>query len=589
MAISLRSLYLLLLLIAIVCASPTTEDLSFQHSLAQDRTSSYHTTNKPSHFRKFRDAIIEKIFSLPQKSKSHTGCTGKIPTAPTNFRTRYGNDVVLRFTFESEEEVKALSEASNILYLDVWEFTDEWVDIRIAKDVVPSFLSLLPDSLHNSYSPVMHDLAQAVYDTYPISSTSENSPSAYGITPFHKISKSSYLPHDRFFQEYQPLSVIYPWLRLLASMFPTHVELSSIGQSAEGRDIPILRVGARTDHAPDDNHPEQHTILITAGSHAREWISVSTAAYVAYSLVTKYGDPHFPHVTKLLDHFDFLFVPVLNPDGYEYTWSTDRLWRKNRQTTPIPFCHGIEIDRAFPFGWDGNHSTDNACSEDYAGSNPLEAIEAKLLTEYVNNEADKNNVSFAAFLDLHSYSQRILYPYSFSCNVDPPNLEDLEEVALGLAKSFRLTNGHYFGVSSACEGSISLDSKGTKAKKKDQKFKSTFLDSLGGSALDYFYHDMRVKYAYQIKLRDTGSYGFLLPKSNIVPSGYEAYEAVLGLGKWLLGNHGIEGINNEFTSWSKDTKTDNVMNHLPADIQVPDTEIDNEEDVEFELRRRRRR
>lgn len=49
---------------------------------------------------------------------------------------RYGGDMVLRFNITNEHEAAALAEASNTLYLDVWEFSENWVDIRLAKDVV---------------------------------------------------------------------------------------------------------------------------------------------------------------------------------------------------------------------------------------------------------------------------------------------------------------------------------------------------------------------------------------------------------------------------------------------------------------------
>jgi len=49
---------------------------------------------------------------------------------------RHGGDMVLRFTVTTEEEAVALAEASNTLFLDVWEFNENWVDIRLAKDVV---------------------------------------------------------------------------------------------------------------------------------------------------------------------------------------------------------------------------------------------------------------------------------------------------------------------------------------------------------------------------------------------------------------------------------------------------------------------
>ena len=55
---------------------------------------------------------------------------------PPTYLARYGGDLVLRFQMNSVEETKALTEAVNILFLDVWEFTSEWVDIRLSKDVV---------------------------------------------------------------------------------------------------------------------------------------------------------------------------------------------------------------------------------------------------------------------------------------------------------------------------------------------------------------------------------------------------------------------------------------------------------------------
>lgn len=346
-------------------------------------------------------------------------------------------------------------------------------------------------------------------------------------------------------------------MRLLTSLFPTHVRLISIGVSYEGRDIHALRVGVHPTNSEQPLAPRK-TIIVVGGSHAREWISTSSVAFVAYSLITEYGKT--PAVTKLLEEFDWIFVPTVNPDGYVYTWERDRLWRKNRQHTSLRFCKGIDLDRAYGFEWE-DASGNNPCSESFSGDRPWEAVETRQFANWVRNETDHKRANFVGFLDLHSYSQQVLYPYSYSCTSTPPSLENLEELAMGLAKAIRLTNGVQYGVTSACEGSVTVqdsipqpgqhDEESMKKRKKKKSSPNTKqanprrshdggmwprMESSGGSGLDWFYHEVGVRYAYQFKLRDTGNYGFLLPSSYIVPVGQEALSAVRYFGNFLLGS-----------------------------------------------------
>lgn len=443
--------------------------------------------------------------------------------------------MVLRFNISSADEAASLSEAADVLLLDVWEFAEDWVDIRLAKDIVPSLLGLLPASLQRSHTPLLRerDLAQAIYDTYPTPRTPDQAHNAQSVhhRPYSpNLHPASEGETNIFFHDYQPLSVIEPWLRLLASLFTTHVRLINIGITYQGRDIPALRVGVHPTNNEDPEPQRRKTVLVTGGIHAREWIGTSTVNYIAYSFITGYGK--VPFITALLENFDFVFVPTMNPDGYVYTWETDRLWRKNRQQTGVRFCQGIDLDRSFGFEWDGSTTSGNPCSESFAGEGAFEAVEAKRLSDWARNETENNNVEFVGFLDLHSYSQQILYPYSYSCDASPPSLENLEELAMGLAKVVRVSHGHIYQVSPACEGNVALTKSGKKA------FRPRMEES-GGSALDWFYHSLRVRYTYQIKLRDRGSYGFLLPKENIVPTGKEMLDAVLYFGRYISGDYGV--------------------------------------------------
>lgn len=418
----------------------------------------------------------------------------------------------------------------------------------------------------------MPNLAETIQQSYPTISIPEPSstPSRSVFTPSLKSSDDGL--GEIFFGDYQPLSVIHPWMNLMTSMFTTHVRMTNIGTSYEGRDILALRVGVSPNLSRESKETRK-TIIISGGLHAREWISVSTVLYIAWSMIKEYGKS--PGITKLLQEFDFLFIPTLNPDGYVYTWETDRLWRKNRQQTSLKFCQGLDLDRAFGFEWDGNTAQANPCSESYPGEQAFQAVESHRLAQWATNQTENNGVQFVGFLDLHSYSQQVLYPYSFSCNADPPSLENLEELGMGLAKAIRISSGEQYGVASACEGAVSSTTGG----------KVSRMETGGGSAIDWFYHEMRVRYSYQIKLRDTGSYGFLLPKENIIPTGKEAFNAVKYFGDFLLGNKGIE------TKLFEDL---HQMMAEPASIkfeseQMAEHEVMYEdEETNWELRRRRR-
>lgn len=133
-----------------------------------------------------------------------------------------------------------------------------------------------------------------------------------------------------------------------------------------------------------------------------------------------------------------------------------------------------------------------------------------------------------------------------------------------MAKAIRVSRkGHAYKVRSACKGNVALINK-----------KKTILPSIessGGSALDWFYHEMKVRYSYQIKLRDTGSYGFLLPKENIVPTGEEMLDAVLYFGRFMLGEVGLAGV--------QDTKLDG----MPSEQRRENAEEDTAETEVLEL------
>ena len=108
---------------------------------------------------------------------------------------------------------------------------------------------------------------------------------------------------------------IIKFARELQSLYPGLARISSIGTTHEGRPIDMVTASV-------NDGATRAGIVIDCGVHAREWVSPSFCMYALEQLLSggKMG---------MLGHFDFYIIPVLNPDGYQYSWTTNRMWRKN--------------------------------------------------------------------------------------------------------------------------------------------------------------------------------------------------------------------------------------------------------------------
>lgn len=94
----------------------------------------------------------------------------------------------------------------------------------------------------------------------------------------------------------------------MAEDYPNLVQLQSIGTSLEGRELIFAKVSSN----PNASNP---VILIDGGIHAREWIAPATVLYILQQLVEESN-------SDLLSGVDWYLLPVLNPDGYEFTHTT---------------------------------------------------------------------------------------------------------------------------------------------------------------------------------------------------------------------------------------------------------------------------
>lgn len=207
---------------------------------------------------------------------------------------------------------------------------------------------------------------------------------------------TSVLSANEFFSDFRRLNVIYSFMDNLVQSYPQLVTTESIGKTSEGREMKILRIGSGA--GTRQGQQGKPIIWIDAGIHAREWIAPPTALFVAYALLSQYDKQ--PEIRKIVDAFEWHILPVANPDGYEYTHTTDRFWRKTRSRNSYSSCRGTDPNRNFGFHWRENGASNNPCSETYAGPKAFSELEST----NIGNHLWRNRQRTRVYLTFHSYS-----------------------------------------------------------------------------------------------------------------------------------------------------------------------------------------
>lgn len=143
---------------------------------------------------------------------------------------------------------------------------------------------------------------------------------------------------------------------------------------------------------------------IDATTHAREWISTTTAMNLLRHMIEDYDSDQ--DVKHLVDTYDWFFVPVVNPDGYAHTWIVPesfsyggfegRLWRKNRRINKGSKCIGVDLARNNDNFWARRNP--DPCSEEYEG--PYAASEPE--NRAIQKELMRISPHLLQLLTLHS-------------------------------------------------------------------------------------------------------------------------------------------------------------------------------------------
>jgi hypothetical protein len=201
------------------------------------------------------------------------------------------------------------------------------------------------------------------------------------------------------------------------------VKLEVIGRSIQGREIIALKVTKDATKLADGARP---AVLNISMQHAREWISVEVNRRFLHHFVDNYG--RNAEVTNLVNTRELWFVIVANPDGYEFTFTDERLWRKNLRDNngdrQITVGDGVDLNRNWPnhWGWDDEGSATLTSDETFRGTAAASEPETKAMKGLLDRLKPKFMINW------HSAADQILA--SFGWQESQPAADNPISIAL---------------------------------------------------------------------------------------------------------------------------------------------------------------
>ena len=269
----------------------------------------------------------------------------------------------------------------------------------------------------------------------------------------------------------------------------------NIGTSVEGRDIWAVRISDNP--ALDEDEP---SVLFVGCHHAREWISVEVPLYLGKYLTDHYATD--PEIASMVDNQQIWIVPVLNPDGYEYSRSTNRSWRKNRRNNGKN-KYGVDLNRNYGYMWgDDAGSSGDRGSGTYRGPEAFSEPETCALRDLCLAH------DFRSMITYHSYGSEVACTWGYTLDPTPDfcrdrHMADVMETLINNVHNAGYTSPEIYG----------------------------YLTS--GDTTDWTYGIFRIP-SITIELRPKTSFegGFVLPENQIIPTCEENLPAALYLIAW---------------------------------------------------------
>ncbi|KAM5151860.1 carboxypeptidase O-like [Mantella aurantiaca] len=399
-------------------------------------------------------------------------------------KVTYYGDQVLKITPKTPKQSLYLQELTDQWRLDLWKpnYIEEiYMEREIHVRVPSTYIQHMKENLgqHNIPFTVLIEDVQKLIDS---SHASRSRARAISLETYN-------------YTAYHPIDEIYEWMEQIKDKHSDLVTHHLLGHTYEERSIHYLKVGF-------PSKKKKAVIVMDCGIHAREWIAVAYCQWFVKEILAEYKNDAL--LNKLLKQVDFYIIPVLNVDGYVYSWTDERLWRMNR-SPQNGTCFGVDLNRNFDVQWCVTGASTDCNDITFCGPSAASELETKGLVRLM--EEHKSNIIM--YLTIHSYSQLILLPYGYT-NKPSANHNEMEKVAKEAVEKLKAVHNADYHTGST----------------------SVMLYSTSGTSSDWA-ADLGVNFSYTYELRDEGDYGFELPADQIQPTCEETFVSMISMFEYI--------------------------------------------------------
>ncbi|XP_063539231.1 zinc carboxypeptidase-like [Cydia strobilella] len=427
---------------------------------------------------------------------------------------RYDGFMLLRGLPASEEHLIFFKNVTKNYDVNVWQppgLVNRPVDFIISPDHAEIVKS---EARHKNISlQTLHSDIQSALDNQTVNTYSRRNTESFNWDSYYRAND------------------IVNWMMDLKTQYPHEISLFSIGKSLEGRDIMCMKIIFK-------GSKRRSKVVIEGGIHAREWIGTAMVTYIINELIHARNGLRDNKLQEIAYQYEWFIIPIFNIDGYEYSHTMDRMWRKNRRGG-----HGVDLNRNFDaaFGTVGVTLTDKE-SEEYCGPKAFSEPETKHIRRFM--QSTSKHLPISHYISFHAYGQLFIIPYAYTTE----HLENFNEMKTIGDRAAALIKKRY----------------------RTEYTVGTAYDTVGymaaGVSACWAKKTFNIPYVNVFELRDTGKHGFALPANQIKRTCLETMDGLMEVLKPRQGTK-LSGQDNDYED-QPDGQALATLNRLVISINV---------------------